>query len=279
MSLRNGLTARIALTLAFSTSLLLFVGSQFGAVGIASALAIGLVSTFWSYWSAADEFLARHGAEPCRRPATLAALRALAHRAGLPPPALYEIGTAFPNAITLGAGPSSANIVLTRGLIRLLSEDELNAVLAHEVAHIKNRDVLAATIAQAAFEALSIIGVLLSLVAAVLRRSGGFIILAAAIATFILALLNRLALSRATEYRADQDGAELCGDAGPLIAALRKLNNRPRVLTSEMTACQLCFMPPRTTAAWSVYLSPYPTIEQQIRRLERAVQDKMITRA
>lgn len=215
-------TCRAALLLLTMAGVFVAIGSLFGPVGAAFALAMAVVTGFWSFWNTAGK-LAAMGAIEVTDPKIIAMVAGLAAKAGIPAPPVFEIPEKQPNALVLGPTPHQAALVLTTGLRKRLTDRELAAVVGHEIAHIRFRDTLSATVGVTILSAVTSLALLLGLVGLVARRSGGGLTLALAILAPLIGLVLLLAMGRSAEYRADRFGAGLCGDARDLISALRKL--------------------------------------------------------
>ncbi len=246
--------------------------------------AIGLVTNFVMYWFSDRIALAAHRAQPVTRaeaPTIYAIVERLTQRAGLPMPRIYLIPSGSANAFATGRNPSHAAVAVTEGILGILSEPQLEAVLAHELSHVKNRDILIATIAAAVAGLVSTIGHVMQwgLMLGGMggrgddRRGGGLAALAWIIVAPIMALLIQLAISRSRELGADASGASLCGHPEHLAGALARLEQaqqvRPYEFAGPATAHLFIVNPLRgAAAAFMSMLSTHPPIEERIRRLE-----------
>jgi heat shock protein HtpX len=250
-----------------------------GMSGLSLMLVIGLAINFVAYWFSDRLALSVHRARPVSRaeaPGLYTIVERLAARSGLPVPSIHVIPSGSPNAFATGRGPGHAAVAVTEGLLGLMNERELEGILAHELSHIKNRDVLVATIAAALAGVISTIGYVLQwglLLGSGNRddqRGGGFAVLAWVIVAPIIALLLQLAISRAREYGADASGARLTHDPDGLANALARLHlgvqDRPYELAGPATAHLFIVNPlhGRTVVSW---LSTHPSIEDRIARL------------
>ena len=221
---------------------------------------------------------------PTEAPTLYAIVERLARRANMPVPRIYIIPSAAANAVATGRNPSHAAVAVTDGILQILSERELEAVLAHELSHVKNRDVLIATIAAAVAGIISVaghaaqwglmLGGLGGRGSSSDDRGGGLAALAWIIIAPIIALLIQLAISRSREYGADQSGAALTGDPEALARALARLEQtqavRPYPFAGPATAHLFIVNPLRGTAATLMNLfSTHPPIEERIRRLQQ----------
>jgi heat shock protein HtpX len=248
------------------------IGSVFGVQGAAYAISLSIVMAFWSFWSTPAK-LAAIGAVEVTDPKLIALVRDLAARAGVPAPRVFEIDERQPNALTLGPNPRHAVLVLTAGLRKGLSRAELTAVLGHELAHIRYRDTLSATIAVALLTAIASLALLLGLIGFVVGRNGGGLIVGLAILAPLIGLLLHTAMSRSNEYRADRLGGNLSGDPKHLITALRKLDAAAKRIQSPTAvgrpALTSLFVVDPAPGSWiSALFSSHPPITRRIARLE-----------
>jgi len=236
------------------------------------------------YWFSDRIALAAHRAQPvtpAQAPTLYAIVERLARRANMPVPRVYIIPSAAANAFATGRNPSHAAVAVTDGIMQILSERELEGVLAHELSHVKNRDVLIATIAAAVAGIISVAGhaaqwgLMLGGFGGRSsddNRGGGLAALAWIIIAPIIALLIQLAISRSREYGADESGAALTGDPEALARALARLEQgqaaRPYEFAGPATAHLFIVNPLRGTAATLMnLLSTHPPIDERIRRL------------
>lgn len=264
--------------LALLTALLLFVGRWLaGAAGLAIAFVIVIAMNVGSYYFSHRIVLKMYRAKPAPRSHRLRNLVSeVADKAGIPMPDVYILPSTSPNAFATGRNPDHAVIAATRGLLDTLSDKELTSVLAHEAAHIKNRDTLIQTIAA------SIAGII-GFVASIARWSAifggiggdddggilGFLMLA--IITPIVATLLQLSLSRNREFLADRTAASFTGDPKTLASALKKLHRgvkaNPMKMGSKETSA-LFIANPFSLKGISGLLSTHPSLEKRVSRLE-----------
>lgn len=250
-----------------------------GMSGLSLMLVIGLAINLVSYWFSDRLALGVHRARRVSRaeaPELYAIIERLAARSGMPVPSIHVIPSGSPNAFATGRGPGHAAVAVTEGLLGLMNERELEGVLAHELSHVKNRDVLVATIAAAIAGVISTVGyvlqwgLLLGTGDRDDRRGGGFAVLAWVIIAPIIALLLQLAISRAREYGADASGARLTHDPDGLADALARLHlgaqERPYELAGPATAHLFIVNPLHGSTVLS-WLSTHPPIEDRIARL------------
>jgi heat shock protein HtpX len=273
-------TFRATLLLAAMAGLFIAIGSLFGVLGMASALALAIVIGFWSFWHSGPAIVAASGARELtlttdRR--VLDTVSRLSAAAGVPMPHVFEIDDPHPNAFAVGANPKQASLILTKGLRKALSKDQLAAIIGHELAHIRSRDTLAATIGAVFLEAIIGLAMILALVGIIAHKHGGCFLIILSIFFPVIALVLHLAASRSREYEADRYGAELTGGPQAMIAALKSLSKRPtstQVAIAAPATAALWFVDPLVGAWLSHLLSTHPPIERRIARLERVTARK-----
>ncbi|MBV9659970.1 MAG: zinc metalloprotease HtpX [Acidimicrobiales bacterium] len=232
---RNTIKTTFVLTLL--AALCVGIGSIWGTTGLVIGLVIGLVFTGGSYWFSDSIAIKAARAVPvseAQMPDYYAVVRDLTTRAGLPMPRLYVTPDRQPNAFATGRNPDHAAVAVTQGILEICTWDELRGVLAHEISHVGNRDILISSVAATIAMAIT----LLARMAAWggLFFGGGrddrgeniFELLALIILAPLAATLLQLALSRSREYEADRSGARLIGDGEPLARALEKLESASR---------------------------------------------------
>lgn len=274
---------RTATLMSFLIALLGICGWAFGGKsGLTTFALIGLALNFGVYWFSDRLALMAHRARPVafeEAPALYKIVGRLAEEANMPPPPIYLIPSESPNAFATGRGPRHAAVAVTQGLLKLLDERELEAVLSHELSHVRNRDVLLGTIAAGIAGIISSLGYVLRwglLLGGVgdqrQRRSSSLAAVAWTIVAPIIALLLQLAISRTREYGADASGARLSGDPNALADALEKLEAQSTRLPYEFagpaTAHLFIVNPLRGGAARILnLLSTHPPIEARIARL------------
>ncbi len=250
-----------------------------GRSGLVVMAIVGLAINFGSYWFSDRIALLASGAQPVSRdeaPVLYAIVERLAAQAGMPVPSIHIIPSPSPNAFATGRGPGHAAVAVTEGLLRVVDRRELTGVLAHEISHVKNRDVLVATVAAGIAGVISTIGYILQwgLLFGNLdredRRGSPLAALAWVIVAPIIALLLQLAISRAREYGADTSGARLTGDPDGLADALERIEavsqRRPDELGGPATAHLFIINPLRGRSVLS-WLSTHPPIEERVARL------------
>lgn len=219
---------RTAILMAVMTALFMGVGYLLaGPTGIVLALALAAGMNLFSWWNSDRMVLRMHGARPAEGPGTEGLRRMvadLAERAGMPVPKVYVIETAQPNAFATGRNPENAAVAVTTGLMRALSREEVAGVVAHELAHIKNRDTLIMTITATFAGAISMLANFALFFGGRRDSPLGLIgIIAMMIVAPLAAGLVQMAISRAREYEADRIGAEICGSPEWLASALQRI--------------------------------------------------------
>ena len=274
---------KTTLLLALLTVLMVFMGSAIGGkAGMIFAFLMACAMNLFSYWFSDRIVLKMYGAQEITEmdnPAFFGMVRRLALQAGLPMPKVYIIPSESPNAFATGRNPGHAAVAATEGILRILSPDELEGVMAHELAHVKNRDILVSTIAATFAGAISMLGNMLQW-GAILgagrgddeERGGGLAgSLVMAIIAPIAAMLIQMAVSRSREYLADESGAHICGRPLALANALRKLHNASHMLPMQEArpaTAHLFIVNPLTGGALLKLFSTHPPMEERIERLE-----------
>jgi heat shock protein HtpX len=275
---------KTAMLMAFLIALLAIGGQVWGgSSGMLIFGTIGLVINFVSYWFSDRIALMAHRAQPVTReqqPQLYEIVERLTRKAGLPMPKLYVIPSETPNAFATGRNPSHAAVAVTEGILQLLDWRELEGVLAHELSHVQNRDILISTIAAAVAGIISSLGHAIqwgAMFGGLSRRDdegrgGGLEMLAWAILAPIMAMIIQLAVSRSREYGADASGAALIGDPEPLADALLKLERGNQAIPYQFggpATAHLFIVHPfgGTGGAIMNMLSTHPPVEERIRRL------------
>jgi heat shock protein HtpX len=274
---------KTAVLLAALTALLLLIGDFLGgAQGMVVAFLFALLINFGSYWFSDRIVLAMYGAQPvdeAAAPEIYRVVRTLTSRAGLPMPRVYIIPEDTPNAFATGRNPAHAAVAVTQGILRVLSEDELEGVLAHELSHVKNRDTLTMTLAATLAGAVTMVARMAGYAAMFGggRRSdnddsGGsaFGAIVMMIVAPIAAILIQLAISRAREFQADASGARMAGRPWGLAKALEKLDIASKLAPMDATpatAHLFIVNPLRGAGGLSTLFSTHPPIEERIARL------------
>jgi heat shock protein HtpX len=275
----NGL--KTALLLGALSGLLLLLGEMLGgAQGLMFGFIMAAVMNFGSYWFSDKIVLAMYRAQPvdeARAPGLHAMVRRLATRAQIPMPRVYLIPTDTPNAFATGRNPQHAAVAVTEGIMRILDEDELEGVLAHELSHVTNRDVLISTIAATLAGAITYLAHMAQWAAIFGGRSqddeegGGnpLVMMLFAILAPIAAMLVQFAVSRAREFQADATGARLAGRTYGLAKALEKIEMAARVepMAANPATAHLFIVNPLTGRSVARLFSTHPPTEERIARL------------
>ena len=227
--------ARTALLLAAMTGLFLAVGYMIGGEGgMLFALALAAGMNVFAYWNSDKMVLRMYGARQVDErsaPQLYGMVRQLAERAELPMPKVFIMENDQPNAFATGRNPENASVAATTGLLRNLNQEEIAGVMAHELAHVKNRDTLIMTITATIAGALSMLANFALFFGGNRNSPLGFVgVLLVAILAPLGAMLVQMAISRAREYEADRIGAEICGRPLWLASALEKLERGATVI-------------------------------------------------
>ena len=264
------------------TGLLMMIGGIFGGeLGIILALGFALLLNVGSYWYSDKIALSMTHARPVTQdddPELYGLVAEQASLAGLPMPKVYEIPSDSPNAFATGRNPQHATVAATTGIRRLLTRDELGAVMAHEMAHVGNRDTLIMAVVATIAGAISMLAMIAQFSAIFggmgggdRDRGGGGIIglLVVAIVMPIAATVIRLAISRAREFQADATGAKTSGNPEALARALEKLEmgSDVRPMKVAEAASHLFIVNPLRGKAMGNLFSTHPPIEERTRRL------------
>ena len=262
------------------TVLLVLVGGLWGRNGMILFFVIAMVMNLVNYWFSDKIVLRMYGARQvteAEAPLLYGVTRDLALKGNIPMPKVYVIPTDALNAFATGRNPQHAAVAATEGILRVLTREELTGVMAHELSHVRNRDILIGTIAAGIAGAISMIanvahwGLIFGGVGGGRRddRGGGLGAIAMIILAPIAALLIQMAISRSREYQADSSGAHLTGQPEALASALRKLqvaSQRIPMQADPATAHMFIVNPLR--GGFSGLFSTHPPMEERIARLE-----------
>ena len=270
---------KTAVLMAAITALFMVVGGMIGGrTGMLIALLVAVGMNFFSYWFSADMVLKMYNAQPVDEstaPQFYRMVQELAQRAGLPMPKVYLIDEAAPNAFATGRDPEHAAVAATTGILRALSERELRGVMAHELAHVKHRDILISTISATMAGAISMLANFATLFGG--RDEHGRPVnplagLAVAILAPLAASLIQMAISRAREFEADRGGAEISGDPTALASALDKIHRLAQGIPltpaeAHPETAQMMIMNPLSGGGLAGLFSTHPPTQERIERL------------
>ena len=273
---------KTTLLLTLLTLILVLAGAYFGGEhGMILAFVIAAATNFFSYFYSDKIALAMYSARPVTReelPRIYQVVERLTQRAGIPMPKIYVIPTDSPNAFATGRNPQHASVAVTHGILSLLNDEELEGVLAHELSHVRNRDILTSSIAAALAGAITILARTAFWFGAFgggggdrRDREGGGLgaILMLLLAPFA-AMLIQLWVSRTREYEADASGAHLTGNPYALASALEKISAASRqvpLLASPSSAHLFIIAPLLSGETLANLFSTHPPIQKRIERL------------
>jgi heat shock protein HtpX len=272
----NGLKTTFLLT---AMTLLLMLAGEFlgGTNGALIAFAVAAAMNFFSYFYSDKLALAMYSARPVSReeaPRLYGIVESLTGRAGIPMPRVYILPTDSPNAFATGRNPSHASVAVTQGILNLLSDEEIEGVLAHELGHVRNRDILTSSIAATLAGAIT----MLSRFAFFFgggrnerdREGGGAIALLMLFLAPLAAMLIQLWVSRTREYAADASAAALTGNPYALASALEKITGYSRRLplaADASTAHMFIIAPLLSGQSFASLFSTHPPVQKRIERL------------
>src|SRR6266480_2156636 len=273
-------TFKTFVLLAFLGALFMGIGAIFGTGGLIIGAVLALAIVGGTYWFSDKIAVAAARAKPVSReeaPRLYEIVEDLARRDGIPMPRLYVSPEAQPNAFATGRGPNHAVVAVTQGILQVLDDDELRGVLAHELSHVRNRDILIGSVAAAVALMITFVA-RIAMFSAIFggggdSEGGGNVIglLAMAILAPLAAGLLQMALSRSREYQADASGAHLIGDGEPLARALQKIEAAAKrtpmdVNPAEATAYIINPLSGRKVNFANLF-STHPPTEERIARL------------
>jgi heat shock protein HtpX len=273
---------KTAFLLTLMTLLLMAIGRAFGGQnGMFVALAFALVMNFSAYFLSDKIALATYRAQPVTReelPRAYAAVERLTQKIGIPMPKIYVIPTESPNAFATGRNPKHASVAVTHGILSLLTDEELEGVLAHELGHVHNRDILISSVAATLAGAITMIASM-GRWAMIFggygrgsrddRGGGGLAGLLMLFVAPVAATLIQLAVSRSREYQADATGAHFTGNPYALASALQKIDAYARRLPMQASpsTAHLFIIQPLLGMTFGSLFSTHPPIAQRIERL------------
>lgn len=270
---------KTAVLMAAITALFMAIGSMIGGrAGMMLALVVAVGMNFFSYWFSDKMVLKMYNArevDETSAPRFYGMVRELAQRAQLPMPKVYLIDEAAPNAFATGRNPEHAAVAATTGILNVLSERELRGVMAHELAHVKHRDILISTISATMAGAISMLANFAAFFGG--RDSEGrpanpIAGIAVAILAPLAASLIQMAISRAREFEADRGGAEISGDPAALASALDKIHRYAQGIPlhaaeAHPETAQMMIMNPLSGGGLRGLFSTHPSTEERIARL------------
>ncbi|HEY7206516.1 MAG TPA: zinc metalloprotease HtpX [Methylomirabilota bacterium] len=280
-----GNLVKTGVLLAALTVLLVLIGGALGGQqGMILAFVMAMVMNFGSYWFSDRIVLAMYRAQPVdesQAPGLYRIVRTLATRAGIPMPRIYILPDGTPNAFATGRNPQHAAVAVTDGIMRLMSEEELEGVLAHELSHVQNRDTLIMAIAATLAGAITYVAHMAqwAMIFGGGRRdsdehdsgAGGALAgLLMVVLAPIAATLIQLAVSRSREYQADASGAQMAGQPWGLAKALEKLEMASKVAPMQdatPATAHLFIVNPLTGGGWTTLFSTHPPIAERVARL------------
>jgi heat shock protein HtpX len=256
------------------SALLLWLGEALGgAQGLMIGFLIAVVTNFASYWFSDKIVLAMYRAKQVGPDNRLYGVVAtLAQRAGLPMPKVYLIPEASPNAFATGRNPDHAAVAATEGILRILDDDELEGVIAHELAHVKHRDILISSVAATLAAAIMMIARFAMFFGGRSDDREGqnpIALILTIILAPIAAMLIQAAISRSREYAADAGGASIAGHAGGLVNALRKIERASKAVPLEANpaTAHMFIIKPFSAAGLFSLFSTHPPTERRIQAL------------
>ncbi|HXD04978.1 MAG TPA: zinc metalloprotease HtpX [Burkholderiaceae bacterium] len=270
---------KTAVLMAAITALFMALGAMLGGrQGMTIALIVALGMNFFSYWFSDKLVLRMYNAQEVDEqsaPQFYGMVRDLAQRAGLPMPRVYLIQEDAPNAFATGRNPQHAAVAATTGILRILSERELRGVMAHELAHVRHRDILISTISATMAGAISMLANFAMFFGgrdSEGRHSNPIASLLVALLAPMAAGLIQMAISRAREFEADRGGAEISGDPRALASALEKIHRYAQGIPMEAAerhpeTAQMMIMNPLSGGGLRGLFSTHPSTEERVQRL------------
>ena len=269
--------ARTSLLIAVAIALGMAIGAAFGGKGMWIGLAFASAIVANSYWRGEIITIRAHQARQPqgKQEAAVASLVAvLAQRAKMPTPMVWLTDNAQPNAFACGRSPTHSSIVITTGLLSALSKKEIIGVIAHELAHINNRDTLLLTVSSTIAGIIAGFGALFTIAGLLTARRGGLIAAGLGFFAMLAAGIIHLSIGRSREFMADHDGAELCGHPEWIMKALRKLAHHAKAIPNSSAQANPGTIPlftvnPVPDDAWFTRVfSTHPPMEDRIARLQ-----------
>ena len=268
-------TVKTALLLGAMSALLLFIGESLGgAQGLVIGFLFAVGTNFFSYWFSDKIVLSMYRAQQVGPESRLYQLVSrLAERAGLPMPKVYIIPDASPNAFATGRNPNHAAVAATEGILNILSDDELGGVIAHELAHVKHRDILTSSVAATLAAAIMMISRFAMFFGGSRSNdregSNPIALIATIILAPIAAMLIQAAISRSREFDADAGGASIAGSPHGLVSALRKIESASKAIPMDANpaTAHMFIIKPFSMGGLGSLFSTHPPTEQRISAL------------
>ncbi|MDI6794647.1 MAG: zinc metalloprotease HtpX [bacterium] len=264
------------------TLLLVWLGGMIGGrSGAMMAFIFALIMNMGAYWFSDKIVLRMYGAQEAgyqESPELHRIVSNLAAQAGIPRPKIYVIPVAAPNAFATGRNPSHAAVAVTEGILKILNTEELTAVLAHEIAHVQNRDILISTIAATIAGAISMLvqwaqwGAIFGGVGSDDDEGGGgnlFVVIILGIIASLAAVLIQMAISRSREYIADATGSRISGHPLELANALKKLNGAKIPMEANPSTAHMFIINPLSKGFIANLFSTHPPLEARVAELEK----------
>ena len=272
-------SVKTVLLLGLLSGIILFIGSFWGQQGLVIALLFSVLINFGSYFFSDKIALRMYNAQPVTReqaPRLYSIVEFLCSRANIPMPKIYIIPSDSPNAFATGRNPEHASVAVTEGAIRLLDENELTGVLAHEISHVKNRDILISGVAATMASVIMFVANMAQFAAFFGggrdrddEGGGALAGLVTIVVAPIAAMLIQMWISRTREYEADASGASIAGSPYGLASALQKLEAYSKRLPMEASAstAHMFIMHPFSAGALMTLFSTHPSTQKRIERL------------
>lgn len=271
---------KTAILLAILAAILIWIGSFFGKQGLFIGFAFAIVINVLTYFFSDKLVLLMYQAKPASKKEYSelhSIVEEISHKAGIPKPKVYIVQNESPNAFATGRNPKNAVVACTTGILKLLNKDELKGVIAHEISHVKNRDILIATIAATIAAVISYLAMMAryaGMFAGSRDRDNGrmFELLVLGILTPIIATLIQLAISRSREYFADSSAAKTIGSGAGLASALEKLKEGVKKVpfrNANKATTSLFIVNPLSAAGILSLFSTHPPLDERIMRLKK----------
>jgi heat shock protein HtpX len=275
-----GNTLKTTLLLGLLTGLIVWIGGYFGGQGgIVIAFLFAVIMNFGAYWFSDKIVLRMYRArevDPTQAPELYRMVERLAQKAGIPTPKVFVIPSESPNAFATGRNPEHAVVAVTQGILQLMNDEELEGVIAHELGHVKNRDILISSIAATLAGAIMVLASMARWAAIFGGFSrddddggGIFGLLFMAILAPLAAMMIQMAISRTREYKADATAAEVTGTPYGLAHALEKLGKATQRIPMEAnpSTAHMFIVNPLAGRSMMKLFSTHPPLEDRIRRL------------